>query len=39
MTHPLKRWPLLPTGTLNMARKPPSRVFDPHRRPWTSGRI
>jgi hypothetical protein len=39
MTHPLKRWPLMPTDTLNVAVKPPSRVLDPHRRTLFTQRL
>ena len=39
MTHPLKRWPIIPTDTLNVARKPPSRVLDPHHRTLFTQRL
>jgi hypothetical protein len=39
MTHPLKRWPLMPMDTLNVAVKPPSRVLDPHRRTLFTQRL
>jgi hypothetical protein len=39
MTHPLKRGPLMPTDTLSVAVKPPSRVLDPHRRTLFTQRL
>jgi hypothetical protein len=39
MTHPLKQWPIMPTDTLNVALKPPSRVLDPHRRTLFTQRL
>jgi len=39
MIHPLNQWPIMPTDTLNVARKPLSRVLDPHRRTLFTQRL
>ena len=39
MTHPLTRWPRMPTDTLSVAVTPPSRVLDPHRRTLFTQRL